>query len=208
MTTLTITRADTGEAIGTVPFGMGHPVCSNTLAWAFMGKHPAPAPRDRRAKRRRLAATRRTMRRASRPLVLTLADGTARKCEPLLIGQPAQPGYRCAYCDYPFAGTSCPNPACDTMLSAERLAAWRAERAAYEAGLDAEIARSASVARAEAESRARRTEAYSVAYRQAEAAGQCLACLSRSMRGGGTRPKFIKHRDVGNCPVVRDAVAE
>jgi hypothetical protein len=155
----------------------------------------------RRAARRNLRAMRRDMRKPVPAFILTLADGTARPCTPCTFG-PGHPGHVCAFCDYPFEGSKCPNPACLTMLSAGQLAEHRAREAA-QAKAEAErvsLQRSLERARREHEEHedARRRE-LRAAVREA---GQCEACLDHSLRAGGA-PKRIKHKSPSNCPEAR-----
>jgi hypothetical protein len=134
-------------------------------------------------------------------LTLTLADGEARTCEPCTFG-PDLPGHVCPFCEYPFAGDSCPNPACLAGMTADRLAQHRQQVADREARDAQRAALDAWTATRAAERREAEQAAYNQAHAQARAAGQCLTCLARSMRGGG-QPRFTRHRDAANCPEAR-----
>jgi hypothetical protein len=203
--TLTITRTDTGATLGTLPdgylalFGTGNPVCSNTLAWAF----PAVPARDRRARRRNLAALRRDMRRdlraQRRPLVITLADGTAREAQRVNVGADAIPGMVCPWCEYACEGTRCPNPVCATQLDASALAERRTAEARQAEHEASQRALSASLDRSRAEADEREAERRRSLRAQAKEAGKCLSCLDRSLRTGSA-PKLVKHKAEANCP--------
>ncbi len=161
-------------------------------------------PRARRAARRARRATRRAMRRPVPRIILTLADGTRRVAPRVRIGQPEQDGILCPFCEYPSEGTACRNPACDTQLDAAQLAARNAQRQAQDGQREREAALQASLERSRTEAREAEQARYNEAMAQARAAGQCTACLARSLRTGGwTRARFTRHRDPANCPEAR-----
>ncbi len=136
-------------------------------------------------------------------ITITLADGTAREAEHIVIGADNEAGIMCPFCTYPSEGTTCRNPACDTWCDAAGLAARReAERERQ-----AERERRASAIRFMEQQRREAAEraqaAYDEAVGKARDEGYCVACVSRSLRHGGTRPKFTRHRDEANCPNAR-----
>lgn len=133
-------------------------------------------------------------------ITLTLADGTARDAELIVIGAELEQGIMCPFCQYPSEGTTCRNPACDTWCDAAGLAARREAQREREAELErrAGIARFMEASRREARERAQAE--YDAAMAKARDEGYCVPCVSHSMRHGGTRAKFIRHRDAANCP--------
>lgn len=163
----------------------------------------ATTPKARRTARRSRRAALRAMRRPVPPIMLTLADDTAREAPRVRIGQPERDGIMCPFCTYPSEGTACRNPACATQLDAAELAARNAQHAAQEQAAREAAALQESLERSRTQAREAGQVHYDEAMAQARAAGQCTACLGRSLAHGGTRPKFTKHRDPANCPEAR-----
>lgn len=165
----------------------------------------ATTPKARRAARRSRRAALRAMRRPVPGIFLTLADGTRRAVRLCNVGPENTPGFECPLCHYPSTNRvpRCDNPACDTQLDAGALAARNELRAAQDGQREREAALQESLERSRTEAREAAQARYNTAMAQARAAGQCTACLGRSLAHGGTRPKFTKHRDPANCPEAR-----
>src|ERR1700728_1573321 len=105
-------------------------------------------------------------------LVLTLADGESRACTPCTFGGD-RPGYVCAFCEYPFAGTTCPNPACLTGMSAEKLASYKEQVAAHDLAAERAFVVQASLERSRVESREAEQARYNTVMAQCDSEGRC-----------------------------------
>jgi hypothetical protein len=99
----------------------------------------------------------------------------------------------------------CANPACLVTMDAERLAAWRIRHAEAAAEQQRQHRLSASLAESASRAEQERDRKWARLRTQAEAAGQCLACLRTS--SWQSRPKLIRHRDPANCPAARKYAA-
>jgi hypothetical protein len=99
----------------------------------------------------------------------------------------------------------CPNPACLTHLDAGQLAATRQRIADRQAdGAQRERRHEAALAQIEA-ARVARIAACDDAAARCEQDGTCYRCWHRSTYGGTslTRARFVRHRDLANCPEAR-----
>jgi hypothetical protein len=99
----------------------------------------------------------------------------------------------------------CTNPACLANMDAERLAAWRTRQAEAAAEHERQHRLSASLAESAQRAEAERDRKWARLRTQAEAAGQCTACLRASY--WESRPKLVRHRHPANCPVARKYAA-
>jgi len=129
------------------------------------------------------------------PASVTLANGESRVVEATYSN-----GYECPWCFYPVRAdeSACANPACDTWLSVDGIAARRADQAKR-----AEAAEAAErLRRFDAAQRERAAERDLNLWRElsarAEEGGQCVKCLRRSY--WRSAPKFVKHRPGTVCP--------
>ena len=133
-------------------------------------------------------------------ITLTLADGTAREAELIIIGADCAAGILCPFCTYPSEGTACRNPACETWCDEAGLAARREAQREQAAAAERRAASIRFMDEQREQAREREQAAYNEAIAKAREEGYCEACVTRSLRHGGTRPRFTRHRDEANCP--------